>query len=90
MELEWDPAKAGRNLRKHGVAFEEAATVFGDPFELYIYDPDHSVMEERFVSVGMAATGRLLVVGYTDRGRKIRIIFARRATASERLDYEEA
>jgi len=63
MELEWDRAKAGRNLRKHGVAFEEAATVFGDSFELCIYDPDHSVMEERFVSgngCDRSAAGRRL------------------------------
>jgi uncharacterized DUF497 family protein len=53
-------------------------------------DPDHSVTEERFVSVGLAATGRLLVVGYTERGSTIRIIFARRATLPERMDYEEA
>jgi uncharacterized DUF497 family protein len=90
VEFEWDLAKAERNLRKHGVGFEESVTVFADSRELMIYDPDHSVTEERFVSVGMSASGQLLVVGYTERGSKIRLIFARRATAPERLDYEEA
>lgn len=90
MEFEWDREKALRNVRKHGVSFGEAVTVFFDPFELTIFDPDHSVTEDRFVSVGLAASGRLLVVGYTERGSRIRIIFARRATVPERHDYEEA
>ena len=90
MEFDWDPGKAERNRRKHGIGFEEAASVFTDPDELTIYDPDHPLREERFVSVGQSAAGRLLVVGYTERGSKIRIIFARRATPVERLDYEEA
>ncbi len=90
MEFEWDEAKAENNLRKHGVPFEEAVTVFGDPLELMIYDPDHSIAEDRFVSIGESVTGRLLVVGYTERESKIRVIFARRATLMERLDYEEA
>lgn len=76
MEFEWDSRKAERNRRKHGVTFDEAVTIFFDPRELTIYDPDHSVGEERFVSVGMSATGRLLVVGYTERGSTIRLIFA--------------
>ncbi len=89
MEFEWDPRKAEQNVRKHGVAFEDAITIFADPDELMIYDPDHSLTEDRFVSVGRSRSGRLLVVGYTERGSKIRIIFARRATAPEMLDYEE-
>lgn len=64
--------------------------MFGDPHELTIIDPDHSIDEDRFVSVGQSGLGRLLVVGYTERGSKIRIIFARRATWPERFDYEEA
>lgn len=88
MDFEWDPAKARRNLAKHGVTFEEAVTIFGDPYELTIPDPDHSVNEERFVSVGASRQGRLLVVGYTERGGNIRLIFARRATSRERMDYE--
>jgi uncharacterized DUF497 family protein len=89
MEFEWDRTKAATNLLKHGVGFEEAVTVFADPFELTVYDPDHSIAEDRFVSIGLSKLDRLLVVGYTERGSKIRLIFARRATASENLDYEE-
>lgn len=90
MEFEWDRRKAARNLRKHGVSLQEAVSVFADPDELMIDDPDHSMTEERFVSVGHSARGRLLIVGYTERGSKIRLIFARRATMPERIDYEEA
>lgn len=90
MEFDWNPTKAEQNLRKHGVSFTEAATIFADPLELLIYDPDHSVIEDRFVSIGMSASGRLLVVGYTERGSTIRLILARRATMPERIDYDEA
>jgi len=89
VDLEWDAEKARRNLRKHGIPFEEAATVFLDPFELTVFDPDHSIGEDRFVSVGRSSASRVLVVGYTERGGKIRIIFARRASGREQLDYEE-
>lgn len=68
MEFEWDRAKATRNSRKHGITFVEAITVFADPFELSIYDPDHSMIVDRFLTVGMASSRRLLVVGYTERG----------------------
>jgi len=90
MEFSWDRRKAQRNLRKHGITFEEAVTIFADPLEIAVYDPDHSVFEDRFVSVGLSSVGRLLVVGYTERESKIRLIFARRATVPERMDYEEA
>jgi uncharacterized protein len=90
VEFEWDPLKAERNRRKHGILFEEAVTIFADPFELTIYDPDHSLAEDRFVSIGISSAGRLLVVGYTDRASTIRIIFARRATPIETMDYEES
>lgn len=89
MEFEWDAAKAARNWRKHGVPFDEAATVFADPFEVSVFDPNHSMAEDRYLSVGTSAAGRLIVVGYTERRSKIRIIFARRATTLERVDYEE-
>lgn len=89
MEFEWDPAKASSNLRKHGVSFGEAAISILDPAAVTVFDPDHSVAEDRFVTIGMAASDRLIVVGYTERESKIRIIFARRATARERIDYEE-
>lgn len=65
MEFAWDRSKAERNRRKHDVTFDEAVTIFFDPRELVTYDPDHSVDEERFVSIGTSALGRLLVVGYT-------------------------
>ena len=90
MEFEWNWRKAEGNRRKHGVTFAEAVTIFFDPRELMVYDPDHSVIEERFVSVGMSSEGRLLVVGYTERGSTIRLIFARRATPPEWMDYEHA
>lgn len=90
MQLEWNADKARQNAAKHGVTFEEAASVFGDPLELTIPDPNHSISEDRFVSVGTSEAGRLLVVGYTERGSKIRVIFARRATMREQHDYEEA
>ena len=90
MSIEWDVDKARANAAKHHVSFEEAATVFGDPLELTIPDPNHSIEEERYVSLGTSNAGRLLVVGYTERGSKIRVIFARRATMRERHDYEEA
>lgn len=87
--VEWDNTKAKRNLRKHGVSFEEAATVFTDPLSSTIEDPLHSEHENRFVIVGQSIRGRLLVVVHTDRGDKIRIISARVATAREREQYEE-
>jgi len=90
MQLEWDPAKALANFARHGITFAEAAAVLRDPLELTVADPDHSIGEDRYVSIGTAATGRLLVVGYTERRGKIRLIFARRATRRERHDYEEA
>ena len=68
MRFEWDPAKAAANLEKHGVSFPEATTVFGDPFELMIPDPDHSVQEQRFLSLGLSAENRVLLVAYTERG----------------------
>ncbi len=88
MQFEWDPEKAVENARKHGVEFTEAMTVFGDPLEVTIPDPTHSVEEQRFLSMGESATRRLLVVSYTDREGRIRIISAREATAQERKTYE--
>jgi len=90
MEFEWDSKKAKRNLRKHKVSFEEAATVFGDPLSLTIEDPLHSENEERFVIIGESNKRRLVVVVHTERGDKIRIISARLATPHERHDYEES
>ena len=89
MEFEWDPDKALRNLSKHGVSFQEAATVFGDPMAVTYFDPDHSEEEDRFLTFGHSSAGGLLVVSHTDREDRTRIISARRATRKERKSYEE-
>ncbi len=89
IRFEWDERKAKQNERKHKVTFEEAITVFADPLSLTIPDPLHSWDEERFVTMGLSAKRRLLVVVHTDRGDTIRIISARRATPRERSEYEE-
>ncbi len=88
MEFEWEPEKAERNLRRHGVAFTEAMTIFGDPLEVTIEDAIHSDGELRFLSLGRSEAGWGLVVAYTERQGKIRIISAREATPRERRDYE--
>jgi uncharacterized DUF497 family protein len=88
MQFEWDRDKARRNLKKHGVPFDEAVTVFYDPLSATLDDPDHSIGERRFVTVGYSAHGRLLVVLHTERGNAVRIISARRATAHERRRHE--
>ncbi|MBF8298691.1 MAG: hypothetical protein HW395_1348 [candidate division NC10 bacterium] len=89
MQFEWDSAKAVENLTKHGVSFQEAATVFRDPLSATGADPDHSIGEERFITFGVSTSGRLLVVAHTEDGDTIRIITARPATAAERKIYEE-
>ena len=88
MEFEWDPEKEQANIQKHGVDFTEAATVFGDPLELTISDPDHSIGECRFLSMGHSSRNRMLVVSYTERENHIRIISARTASPKERRQYE--
>jgi uncharacterized DUF497 family protein len=88
MEFEWDSAKATSNFEKHGVSFVEAVTVFADPLEVTISDPDHSEAEFRFLSIGLSASDRLVVVAYTEREGRIRIINAREAAPKERRDYE--
>jgi uncharacterized DUF497 family protein len=90
MIFEWDPKKAALNLAKHGVAFQEASTVFGDPFSLTIPDPDHSEDEQRFLLLGRSSANRLLVVSFTDREPNTRIISARKATPNERRKYEKS
>lgn len=89
MDFVWNVDKAIANERKHGVSFGEAAGVFDDPLSLTGYDPDHSVDEDRFVTVGLSAVGRLLVVAHADRIDAVRIISARPATRRERRDYED-
>jgi len=85
----WDPVKAGLNERKHGVAFDEARTVFADEGALLIADPDHSIAEERFVIIGLSSHARILTVChcYRESDRLIRIIPARRATRTESGQY---
>ena len=89
MEVEWDPAKAEANLRKHGVSFEEAATVLEDPLSITLDDPDHSGSEQRFLLLGHATTERLIIVAITERHPAIRIISARLMTPRERRAYEQ-
>jgi uncharacterized DUF497 family protein len=89
LRFEWDPAKAVGNLARHGVSFAEAATAFRDPLSVTGADLDHSSDEERFITLGVSTSGRLLVVAHTDDGDTIRIISARSVTAGERKIYEE-
>ena len=89
MEFEWDRDKAARNIDKHRVPFDEAATVFGDPLSLTYLDPDHSIDESRYITIGVSALGRMLIVAHTDRGSRIRVISARELTAQERRFYEQ-
>ena len=90
MTFIWDPEKAEANLKKHGVDFREAATVFDDTFSAAFPDSDHSVGERRFLIIGMSVFGRVLVVSYTEvNTHTIRIISARPATRHERTFYEE-
>lgn len=91
MSFEWDNNKASINEQKHGVSFTEAITVFSDPLELTIPDPDHSQGEFRFLSIGRSTQGTLLVVAYTEREpASIRLISARPATKYERKQYEQS
>jgi uncharacterized DUF497 family protein len=85
----WDPGKARQNRRKHRVSFQEAATVFGDPLAVTYSDPDHSVSEQRFITVGLSSAGKVLMVSHADRDESIRIISARKVTQHEREHYEE-
>jgi len=87
--FEWDPAKAEANFRKHRVTFHEASTVFGDPLNLLMADPDHSRDEERLILLGMSNRRKLLVVAFAERPPRTRLISARRATRHERRQYEE-
>ena len=89
MKIEWDPAKAEANLRKHRVSFEEAGTALCDTMSVTGADMDHSFGELRFITFGLSARGRLLVVSHTEEGETIRIISARAASKGERRIYEE-
>lgn len=89
LQFEWDPAKGAANLAKHGVSFEEAGSVFGDPLATTVSDPGHAMGgEERFLTTGMSNQQRVVIVWHTERGDAIRIIGAREATPHERRSYE--
>lgn len=90
MTFEWNPAKAASNFLKHGVRFEEAVTVFRDPLARIHDDPVHSHAEPREIITGQSVLGRLVLVAFVARENRIRIISARRATKTERKDFEEA
>jgi len=87
-EFEWDDEKAQSNLKKHGVSFEEGATIFNDPGTATISDPDHSEDEDRYISIGKSVIRRLLTVIHTYRKERIRLISARKATKAEKKNYE--
>ncbi len=88
--FEWDSRKAAANIRKHGVSFDEASTVFDDPLAVIFDDETHSTTEVREVIIGHSVTGRLLLVGFTERPEeRLRLISARAATREERQDYED-
>ena len=89
MEFEWDEQKAKANLTKHRISFGEAKTVFDDPLFLIAADPDHSFEEKRFIIMGESAKGKLLVVAFTERETRTRLISARKAMPAERKFYEE-
>ena len=88
MRFEWDRKKAATNFKKHQVSFDEAVTIFYDPLSATFADPDHSVGEERFITIGYSSSNRLLVVTSTERGEAIRLINARTATANEKRRHE--
>jgi uncharacterized DUF497 family protein len=90
MSFEWDAPKAEANVQKHGVSFDESASVFLDQLAVSGHDPDHSADESRYITFGMSSLGRLLAVSHTQRLGGIRIISARRVTRPERKLYEEA
>jgi len=87
--FEWDQEKAKRNLKNHRVSFDEASTVFSDTMSLTMHDPLHSDEEDRYVIIGNSHKNRLLVVVHVERGNRIRIISARKATRKEKKQYEE-
>ena len=88
--FEWDEKKARINLKKHGVSFDEAVTVFLDPLSITVADPSHSETEYRFLDIGLSDQGRLLVISYTERVSHIRIISSRPALPAERKAYEKS
>jgi uncharacterized DUF497 family protein len=90
LDVEWDPEKAASNASKHGVTFQEAATVLADPLAITLPDQDHSIEEERLLLLGQSENGRYLIVSMTERANVVRIISARPMTSRERRTYEQA
>jgi len=88
LRFEWNDKKARLNIRKHGIAFEEASTVFGDPLSITIPDTVHSIDEDRFITIGTSVKNKLLIVVHTDCDDIIRIISVRKATGNEKKQYE--
>ena len=88
MDFEWDQRKATANMQRHQVSFHEATTVFGDPMALTFDDPDHSLDEARFITLGYSSQNRLLIVSHTGREVKTRLVSASSATRTERRLYE--
>lgn len=89
LQFEWNPEKAQVNLKKHRVSFEEASTVFDDLLFVTFLDEEHSIYEERYITIGLSKMNHLLLIAHTDRKGKIRIISARKATGNEQRFYEE-
>ncbi len=89
-QVEWDPEKAEKNLKKHEVSFEEASTIFEDPQFISFLDEAHSADEERQITIGLSNKGRLLMAAHTERKKLIRLISARKATKNEEKFYNEA
>ncbi|MCE7918891.1 MAG: BrnT family toxin [Chloroflexi bacterium CFX1] len=89
MQFEWDPEKAKKNLKKHGVSFEEASTIFKDPQYISFLDEEHSADEERHITIGMSVKARLLMAAHTARKNLVRLISARKATKNEEEFYNE-
>lgn len=87
--VEWDPLKAETNLKKHQISFEEACTVFDDPLFITFLDVEHSLDEERYITLGLSQRNRLLLIAHTDREGTIHIISARKATKNEQRFYED-
>lgn len=88
--FEWHEEKAEKNLKKHGISFESAKTVFNDPLSITIADSQNSDNEKRYIDIGLSSQGQLLVVVYTERQGNIRIISCRKATNTERKIYEQS
>ena len=91
MIYEWDPKKADENLKRHKISFDEATSVFTDPFALTFDDPEHSVDEQRYITIGTSSAQRILFLSHADRGEDhVRIISARSATPTEAYAYQES